>query len=246
MVIATKCGLHWDAGGPAACTTPGRPRCGGSAKRACGGWGPTTSNCSICTRRTRNVPVAESAGELRRLLEEGKTRAVGASNLTLAQLEEFAAECPLAAFQPPYNMLMRQIEADTLPWCRRHGVAVMVYWPLMKGLLAGKIARDQVFGPDDSRRKYPMFQGEERRKNHDLVDRLASNCRGGRPYGGRTGDSTGRSISRASPPRCAAPSGPIKSASMPAASGWQLTPEQVAEIDQALAERGPADVRLPV
>ena len=109
---------------------------------------------------------------LRRLLEEGKTRAVGASNVTLAELEEFAAECPLAAFQPPYNMLMRQIEADTLPWCRQHGVAVLVYWPLMKGLLAGKIARDYVFGPDDSRHKYPMFLGEERQKNHDLVDRL--------------------------------------------------------------------------
>ena len=98
--------------------------------------------------------------------------AVGASNVTLAQLEEFATVCPLAAFQPPYNMLLRQIEADTLPWCRRRGVAVMVYWPLMKGLLAGRIARDQFFGPDDSRRKYPMFQGEERKKNHDLVDCL--------------------------------------------------------------------------
>ena len=78
-------------------------------------------------------------------MEEGKTRAVGASNLDLPQLEQFAAECPLAAFQPPYNMLMRQIENDTLPWCREHGVAVLVYWPLMKGLLAGKIARRPCF-----------------------------------------------------------------------------------------------------
>ena len=53
------------------------------------------------------------------------------------------AECPLTAFQPPYNMLQREIEADTLPWCRQHGVAVMVYWPLLKGLLAGKLPRDQ-------------------------------------------------------------------------------------------------------
>ena len=60
--------------------------------------------------------------------------------MTVAQLEEFARECPLAAYQPPYNMLQRQIEADTLPWCREHGVAVLVYWPLLKGLLAGKIA----------------------------------------------------------------------------------------------------------
>ena len=70
----------------------------------------------------KTVPVAESAGELKRLLDAGKTRAVGASNLALAQLDEFADECPLAAFQPPYNMLMRGIEADVLPWCRDRGV----------------------------------------------------------------------------------------------------------------------------
>jgi aryl-alcohol dehydrogenase-like predicted oxidoreductase len=120
----------------------------------------------------KDVPVSESAGEIKRLMDEGKTRAVGASNLDLAQIEEFAAQCPLAAFQPPYNMLLRQIEADILPWCREHNVAVLVYWPLMKGLLAGRIPRDQVYGPDDSRRKYPMFLGDQRRRNHDLVDRL--------------------------------------------------------------------------
>ena len=61
-------------------------------------------------------------------------------------------------------MLQRQIEADTLPWCREHGVAVLVYWPLLKGLLAGKMHRDQTF-ENDSRRKYPQYQGEEWEKN---------------------------------------------------------------------------------
>ena len=60
---------------------------------------------------------------LRELMDEGKTVSVGVSNLTLAQLEEFACVCPIAAYQPPYNMLLRDIEADTLPWCRRHNVA---------------------------------------------------------------------------------------------------------------------------
>ena len=57
----------------------------------------------------------------------------------------------MAAVQPPYNMLQRDIEADTLPWCREHGVGAMVYWPLLKGLLAGKLPRDHVFPPTDSR-----------------------------------------------------------------------------------------------
>ena len=110
------------------------------------------------------MPIAESAGEIRRLIAEGKALSAGVSNVDLAQLTAFAAECPLTAFQPPYNMLQREIERDTLPWCRQHGVSAMVYWPLLKGLLAGHLPRDHVFAPGDSRLKYPMFQGEEWRR----------------------------------------------------------------------------------
>ena len=171
MVIATKCGVH---GVPDVSETfDARPatlrrECEESLRRL------ETDRVELLYLHApdKNVPVAESAGELKRLLDEGKTRSVGASNLTLAQLKEFAAACPLTAFQPPYNMLMRQIEADALPWCRQHGVAVLTYWPLMKGLFSGKFRRDQVLAHDDCRNNYAMFQGEERRKNHDLVDRL--------------------------------------------------------------------------
>jgi aryl-alcohol dehydrogenase-like predicted oxidoreductase len=244
MVIATKCGLHWEPDGRQA--HDARPatlrrQCQESLRRL------ETDHVELLYLHApdKNVPVAESAGELRRLMEEGKTRAVGASNLSVPQLEQFAAECPLAAFQPPYNMLMRQIEQDTLPWCRRHGVAVLVYWPLMKGLLAGKISRQQVFGPDDSRRKYPMFQGYERRKNHDFVDRLEAIAR-----------SAGRSVLELvinwtiqQPGITSALCGakrPDQIRQCAGGSGWQLTAEQLAQIDQALAERGTADVRLPV
>lgn len=244
MVIATKCGLHWSP--ESHNTHDARPA---TLRREC-----EESLRRLNTDRVEllylhapdpNVPVAESAGELRRLLDEGKTRAVGASNLSVAQLEEFAAECPLTAFQPPYNMLLRNIEANTLPWCRQHGVAVLVYWPLMKGLLAGKIARDYVFGPDDSRHKYPMFQGEERRKNHDFVDRLQA-----------IAEAAGHNVVELvinwtihQPGITAALCGakrPDQIRECVGASGWQLTAEQVAQIDQALAERGTADVRLPI
>jgi aryl-alcohol dehydrogenase-like predicted oxidoreductase len=65
-----------------------------------------------------NVPLAESAGALLELLHAGKARSIGVSNFTVAQLAEFHAVCPITAFQPPYNMLQRQIEKDALPWCR--------------------------------------------------------------------------------------------------------------------------------
>ena len=187
MVIATKGGIEW---GPAASrsSTAGPPRCAGNARKACGGWRPIGSSFIICTLPIRSVPIAESAGEIRRLIAEGKVLSAGVSNVDLAQLEAFAAECPLTAFQPPYNMLQREIEADTLPWCRQQGVAVMVYWPLLKGLLAGQLPRDHVFAPGDSRLKYPMFHGEEWQKNQDLVDALRARGRRGRPQRGPGGD----------------------------------------------------------
>ena len=74
--------------------------------------------------------------------------------------------------QPPYNMLQREIEADIVPWCREHNVAIACYWPLMKGLLAGKLARDHQFAASDGRAKYPMFQGDEWQKNQDFLDEL--------------------------------------------------------------------------
>ncbi|MEN6450587.1 MAG: aldo/keto reductase [Thermoguttaceae bacterium] len=243
MVIATKCGLHWDAAGRQA--HDARPQ---TLRRQC-----EESLRRLSTDRVellylhapdRNVPVAESAGELQRLLEEGKTRAVGASNLDVEQLEEFAAVCPLAAFQPPYNMLVREIEQDTLPWCREHGVAVLVYWPLMKGLLAGQIQRNQTFGPNDSRSRYPMFQGRELQRNLDLVDRLRG-----------IAQAAGRSVSQLvinwtihRPGITAALCGakrPEQIRESAGGSGWTLNAEQLAEIDAALAERGEADVRTP-
>lgn len=244
MVIATKCGLHWsDEGRQLHDARPAtlRRQCEESLRRL------QTDRVELLYLHAPdpNVPVAESAAALKKLLDEGKTRAVGASNLSLAQLVDFAAACPLAAFQPPYNMLMRQIEADTLPWCQSHGVAVLVYWPLMKGLLAGKIARDQIFGTNDSRHKYPMFQGEERRKNHDLIDRLRA-----------IADAAGHTVAELvlnwtihrpgiTSALCGAKR-PEQIRECAGGSGWPLTAEQMAEIDRALADRGDADVRLPI
>lgn len=244
IVIGTKCGLHWTP----TCnqTHDARPatlrrECEESLRRL------QTDRVEVLYLHApdKNVPVSESAGELKRLLDEGKTLAVGASNLTVAQLDEFSAVCPLSAYQPPYNMLVRQIEADVLPWCREHNVAVLVYWPLMKGLLAGKISRDYVFGPDDSRHKYPMFLGDERRKNHDFVDRIQAIARAA----GHTVAELVINWTVHQPGITSALCGakrPDQIRECAGGSGWQLTVEQIAQIDDALAERGLPDMRLPV
>jgi len=236
MIIATKAGLHWapDGGPQTRDASPEtlRRECEESLRRL-------QTDCVdllYLHAPDPHVPVAESAGALKRLMEEGKTRSVGASNLTLEQLQQFAAECPLAAFQPPYNMLMRQIEADILPWCRQHDVAVLVYWPLMKGLLAGKLARDHVFGLDDNRRKYPAFQGEEYQANLDLVDRL-------REIAARSGRSVSQLVINwtiSQPGVAAALCGAKRPEQIRENAGgadWKLSAQQMADIDQALAER---------
>jgi len=233
MVIATKGGLHWDAEGKQAHdASPAtlQRECEESLRRL------ATDRVDLYYLHAPDpdVPVAESAGALKRLLDQGKTRSVGASNLTLAQLEEFVAECPLAAFQPPYNMLLRQIEADTLPWCRERGIAVLIYWPLMKGLLAGKIRRDQVFGKNDSRHKYAVFQGEQRQRNHDLVDRLQEIARA-------AGHTVAELVIRwtvEQPGITSALCGakrPEQIRETAGGSGWHLTHEQLAQIEAALA-----------
>ncbi len=119
-----------------------------------------------------NVPVAESAGAIQRLIDAGKVRYAGASNCQLDQIQEFHAACPLAAVQLPYNMLQRDIEQKTIPWCQEQNVAVIVYWALMKGLLAGKITRENPLAENDKRRDYPMYQGDEWEKNQQFVDSL--------------------------------------------------------------------------
>jgi aryl-alcohol dehydrogenase-like predicted oxidoreductase len=118
------------------------------------------------------LPVSESAVAFAELRASGKIRSVGVSNLTLSQLEEFHAVCPIDAIQPYYNMLQREIETTILPWCEQNTVSAMVYWPLLKGLLAGKLARDHAFPDKDGRKKYAMFQGDEYQKNLDFVDQL--------------------------------------------------------------------------
>ena len=188
------------------------------------------------------TPIEESAAALRQFQVEGKTKAVGASNLTFGELQRFHGVCPLAAYQPPYNMLQRQIEQDVLPWCRERGIAVVIYWPLLKGLLGGKLPRDFVFRPGDGRAKYPMFQGEEWERNQDFLDRL-------REIAAEAGKSVAQLVVNwtihqpgITSALCGAKR-PDQIRETAGAMGWRPTSEQLRRIEAALAERGEPLVR---
>jgi aryl-alcohol dehydrogenase-like predicted oxidoreductase len=236
IVIATKGGIHWGPEG--AQVLDGRPE---TLRREC-----EESLRRLNTDRVEllylhapdpKTPIAESAGELKRLMDEGKTRTVGVSNVGVDGLAKFHAACPLSAYQPPYNMLQREIEADALPWCRERNVSVMVYWPLMKGLLAGKLARDHAFDPRDGRRKYPMFSGDEWEKNQDFVDQL-------RAIASETGKTVAQVVVNWTIHRpgitvalCGAKR-PVQLRDNAGAMGWRLSAEHLARIDAAIAVRG--------
>ena len=243
VLLATKGGLHWVQGKQTKDASPPRLRqeCEESLQRL----GVDHVDLLYLHAPDPQVPVAESAGALRKLMDEGKTRSVGASNLTFAQLQAFAAACPLAAYQPPYNMLQREIEADILPWCQQQEVSLAIYWPLMKGLLAGKLPRDFVFMPGDGRAKYPMFQGEEWHKNQDFLDLL-------RPIAAECGKTLAQLVINWTIHRpgitvalCGAKR-PAQALENAAAMGWQLTSDQLSRIDAALAVRGSIQSRSPV
>jgi aryl-alcohol dehydrogenase-like predicted oxidoreductase len=177
VVIAGKCGIHWEPDAsrdpPRRQVVDGRPeRIRAEVEESLARLGTDRLDLLYLHAPDRTIPIEESAGELAQLLEAGKARAIGLSNARLDELESFAAVCPLSACQLHFNMLQREIEREILPWCRHRGVAMVVYWPLMKGLLAGKMHKGQVFPPSDSRHKYPMFQGDEFAKNLDFVDSL--------------------------------------------------------------------------
>ncbi len=170
LVIATKGGIHFEGSGMANDARPEtlHAECEESLRRL------ATDRVELYYLHAPDpkTPVEESAGAILELVEAGKVRSAGASNCSLDQLKAFHAVCRLAAVQLPYNMLQRGIEKKTLPWCREQNIAVMVYWPLMKGLLAGKLPRDYQFAEGDSRLKYPMYRGKEWERNQDFLDQL--------------------------------------------------------------------------
>ncbi len=171
MIIATKAGIHWDEHGyPVFDASPValRRQCELSLKRL------NTDHVDLLYLHApdNKVPIAESAGTLKQLIDEGKTRSAGVSNTTLSQLKMFALECPVVAFQPLYNMLQRNAEYDTIPYCRRQGIAVLSYSPIAKGILAGKFTREHVFSPADERYHHPLYQKHVWARNIETVEKL--------------------------------------------------------------------------
>jgi aryl-alcohol dehydrogenase-like predicted oxidoreductase len=119
------------------------------------------------------VPMEETARELDRLFRAGKIRALGVSNFSPAQMDQFRSVAPLHAVQPPYNLFERDAEADVLPYAQRNGLTVLAYGALCRGLLSGRMRADTQFSGDDLRRIDPKFQAPRFSQYLAAVDALA-------------------------------------------------------------------------
>lgn len=121
-----------------------------------------------------DAKIEEAWQEMAQLLEEGLVRHIGVSNFNIAQMQRAAAIAPIASLQPPYSMLRRAIETEILPYCEQHQIGVIVYSPMLSGMLTGAMTRERALNlpADDWRRNNKEFQEPRLSANLELVELL--------------------------------------------------------------------------
>lgn len=115
-----------------------------------------------CHAPDPGTPLEESMAALRELLDEGKVRAIGVSNFDAALLARSTELAPVASTQSMYNLVLRDIDRDILPFCRENNVGVLTYTSLLLGLLSGKVPPGREFPEGDVRRGHHLFTPEWR------------------------------------------------------------------------------------
>lgn len=114
------------------------------------------------------VPIEETVGAMGRLIEEGKVRYLGLSEAGVQTIRRAHATYPITALQSEYSLWTRDPEEGVLSVCRELGIGFVPYSPLGRGILTGQV-KSTDFGPKDFRRMLPRFQGDNFRKNLELV-----------------------------------------------------------------------------
>lgn len=115
-------------------------------------------------------PIEDTMQCLMKLKEEGKIRAIAASNVDLEHIKEYQAAGVLDAIQPRYSMLDREIETEILPYCLANDISALAYSPLEQGLLTGKIGMDQTFAEGVYRNQIPWYAPQNREKVLNMLE----------------------------------------------------------------------------
>ncbi|MEW4411803.1 aldo/keto reductase [Clostridium sp. AN503] len=181
VIISTKCGLQWyDGGGePHFCKeghqvhrdlSPGAIRRDLELSLKAMGTDYVDVYYTHWQCKTYGlVPVAETMGELLKMKQEGKIRAVGASNVDLRILKDYVAAGQLDVIQEKLSILDRKPEAELLPFCEEHGISLQTYSPIEQGLLAGKASNDYVPKPGEVRDGKAWWRSENIRIANEML-----------------------------------------------------------------------------
>lgn len=128
-------------------------------------------------RWDRKVPIEDSMGALKRLVEQGKVRAVGLSEVSAATIRKAHAVHPVAAVQSEYSLWSRNVEIAVLDACAELGIAFVAFSPLARGFLTDTDIDPQKFAEKDIRRNMPRFQAPNFQENVKLLGRYRALAR---------------------------------------------------------------------
>jgi aryl-alcohol dehydrogenase-like predicted oxidoreductase len=171
--LATKFGFVRDAADPAARAIDARPArvreaCEGSLKRL----QVEHIDLYYLHRVDPGVPIEETVGAMATLVQEGKVRYLGLSEVSPQTLERAHRVHPITALQSEYSLWTRDPDDGVLAMCGELGVGLVPYSPLGRGFLTGAFRSVDDFAPDDYRRQSPRFQGENFGRNLALVEKV--------------------------------------------------------------------------
>jgi aryl-alcohol dehydrogenase-like predicted oxidoreductase len=168
VVVATKFGF---VPGSGVSRVDGSPE---NARRAMEGslrrLGVETIDLYYLHRRDPAVPIEETVGAMKRLVEEGKARYLGLSEVGAETIRRAHAVHPISAVQSEYSLWERGIEEGILPAMRELGIGLVPFSPLGRGYLTGALRSSEEFGGADFRRALPRFSDEHMAKNRRLVE----------------------------------------------------------------------------
>ncbi|GJD49816.1 Aldo-keto reductase IolS [Methylobacterium crusticola] len=176
VVVATKFGIVREPGAYARRIDNSPAYVAAACEASLRRLGVETIDLYYCHRRDPAVPVEETVGAMARLVEAGKVRALGLSEVSPATLRAAHAVHPIAAIQSEYSLWSREPEAGMLETCADLGVTFVAYSPLGRGFLTGALDVGAL-GDDDFRRANPRFQGEALARNRRLADGLGALAR---------------------------------------------------------------------
>jgi aryl-alcohol dehydrogenase-like predicted oxidoreductase len=120
------------------------------------------------------VPIEDTVGAMKRLVEQGKVRYLGLSEAAPSTIRRAHKVHPIAALQTEYSLWTRDAEAEILPLCRELGIGYVAYSPLGRGMFGGEIRGADSLAENDRRKAHPRFQGENLAANVRLAEAVAA------------------------------------------------------------------------